>query len=238
MYPSAELNGDGKPGVSSSAVLSAVQRTASEKLPRGYTIDWAGISRDEVNAGNEGTYVFFISLVFVFLVLAAQYESFALPLAVLLALPTGVFGAFLCLKLAGLENNIYTHIALVMLIGLLGKNGILIVEYAELKRAEGMSAFVAVVEAARLRLRPILMTSFAFIVGLLPLAFASGAGAVGNRTIGTAAAGGMLVGTVWGVVIVPGLYVLFRGLGASSSPARKESGIAPSTPALEEVSAQ
>jgi len=220
MYPSAELNGDGKPGVSSGDVLSAIQRVAREKLPRGYTIDWAGISRDEVNAGNEGAYVFLICLVFVFLVLTAQYESFRLPLAVLLSIPPGIFGAFLCLKLAGLENNIYTHIALVMLIGLLGKNGILIIEYAEIRRAEGASAFEAVVEAARLRLRPILMTSFAFIVGLLPLAFASGAGAVGNRTIGTAAAGGMLMGTIWGVVIVPGLYIVFSR--ASAAPTRPE----------------
>jgi len=220
MYPSAELNGDGKPGVSSGVVLSAVQRTAREKLPRGYAIDWAGISRDEVNAGSEGTYVFFISLVFVFLVLAAQYESFALPLAVLLSLPPGVFGAFLCLKLAGLENNIYAHVALIMLIGLLGKNGILIIEYAELRRAQGASAFDSVVEAARARLRPILMTSFAFIAGLLPLAVASGVGAVGNRTIGTAAAGGMLVGTVWGLVMVPGLYIVFSRLSSLASAKR------------------
>jgi HAE1 family hydrophobic/amphiphilic exporter-1 len=218
MYPSAELNGDGKPGVSSGEVLSAIQRTARQNLPRGYSIDWAGISRDEVNAGNEGAYVFLICLIFVFLVLTAQYESLVLPLAVLLSVPPGVFGAFACLKLAGLENDLYTHIALVMLIGLLGKNGILIVEYAELKRAEGASPLSAVIEAARLRLRPILMTSFAFVVGLLPLVFASGAGAAGNRTIGTAAAGGMLIGTLWGIVLVPGLYVLFSQLRAGSKP--------------------
>jgi HAE1 family hydrophobic/amphiphilic exporter-1 len=236
MYPSAELNGDGKPGISSGAVLAAVQRTAREKLPRGYAIDWAGISRDEVNAGNEGTYVLLISLVFVFLVLAAQYESFALPLAVLLSLPPGVFGTLVCLKLAGLENNIYAHIAIVMLIGLLGKNGILIVEYAELRRAQGAAAFDAVVEAARARLRPILMTSFAFIAGLLPLAVASGVGAVGNRTIGTAAAGGMLIGTVWGLVMVPGLYVLFSRFSAGASTRADEaaSGVGPAG-AVEEV---
>jgi HAE1 family hydrophobic/amphiphilic exporter-1 len=234
MYLSAELNGDGKPGMSSGEVLSAIQRVAREKLPRGYAIDWAGISRDEVNAGNEGVYVFLICFVFVFLVLTAQYESFALPLAVLLSLPPGICGAFLCLKLAGLENNIYTHIALVMLIGLLGKNGILIVEFAEIKRAEGMTALAAVVEAARLRLRPILMTSFAFIAGLLPLVFASGAGAVGNRTIGTVAAGGMLVGTIWGVVIVPGLYVVFSR--ASASTANDDaSEPAPSSHAVEKL---
>jgi multidrug efflux pump subunit AcrB len=144
-----------------------------------------------------------------------------------------VFGAFACLKLAGLENNIYTHIALVMLIGLLGKNGILIVEYAELKRREGASALSAVIEAARLRLRPILMTSFAFVVGLLPLVVASGAGAMGNRTIGTAAAGGMLVGTLWGVVLVPGLYVLFWELRATPEEERAEPARGHTPPAPE-----
>ena len=217
MYPSAELNGDAPPGVSSGTVLAAIQETARQKLPRGYTIDWAGISRDEVNAGNEGLFVFWICLVFVYLVLAAQYESFVLPLVVVLSLPPGVFGAFLGLKLTGLDNNIYAHLALIMLIGLLGKNAILIVEFAELKRREGHGAFAAAVEAARLRLRPILMTSLAFFVGLLPLALASGAGAVGNRTVGTAAAAGMLLGTLWGVVLVPGLYVLLVTLARTSS---------------------
>ena len=207
MYPSAEINGDGKPGYSSGEVLRAVQETAREKLPRGYAIDWAGISRDEVNAGNQGMIVGLIALVFVFLVLAAQYESFVLPIAVLLSLPPGLFGAFLFLQGAGLENNIYTHIALVVLIGLLGKNAILIVELAELKCEEGRSPREAVVEAVRLRLRPIVMTSLAFIAGLLPLVQASDAGAIANRTIGTATVGGMVMGTLWGTLAVPGLYV-------------------------------
>jgi HAE1 family hydrophobic/amphiphilic exporter-1 len=214
MYPSAELNGDGKAGVSSGTVLAAVQETARQKLPRGFAIDWAGISRDEVNAGNEGLYVFWMCLIFVFLVLAAQYESFLLPLVVVLSLPPGVFGAFLGLQAAGLDNNIYAHLALIMLIGLLGKNAILIVEFAELKRREGLTPFAAVVEAARLRLRPILMTSLAFFVGLLPLVAATGAGGAGNRTVGSAAAGGMLMGTIWGVILVPGLYVIFAELAA------------------------
>jgi HAE1 family hydrophobic/amphiphilic exporter-1 len=217
MYPSAELNGEGRPGVSSGTVLAAVQETAREKLPRGYAIDWAGISRDEVNAGHEGLFVFWICLIFVYLVLSAQYESFVLPLVVVLSLPPGVFGAFLGLQLAGLDNNIYAHLALIMLIGLLGKNAILIVEFAELKRREGRTAFEAAVEAARLRLRPILMTSLAFFVGLLPLVVATGAGAIGNRTVGTAAAAGMLMGTIWGVVLVPGLYVLFAAVAAKLS---------------------
>lgn len=212
MYPSAELNGDGKPGFSTGDVLKAVQATAAAKLPRGYAIDWAGISRDELNAGNQGAIVALIALLFVYLVLAAQYESFLLPLVVVLSLPPGVFGALGLLTLTGLENNIYTHIALVVLIGLLGKNAILIVEFAELRRRAGHSYVAAVIEAGCSRLRPILMTSLAFIVGLIPLALATGAGAVSNRTIGTATVGGMVMGTVWGAVLVPGLYVLVRSL--------------------------
>ncbi|MFZ5973602.1 MAG: efflux RND transporter permease subunit [Bacteroidota bacterium] len=208
MFPSAELNGEGKPGISSGTVLKVIQQTASEKLPRGYDIDWAGISRDEVNTGNEGIIIFIICLVFVYLLLSAQYESFLLPLPVILSLPIGIFGAFLVLWLTGLENNIYAQVAMIMLIGLLGKNAILIVEFATILHRQGKSAVEAAIEGARLRLRPILMTSFAFIAGLLPLVVASGAGAVGNRTIGTAAAGGMLFGTIFGVIIIPGLYLI------------------------------
>ncbi len=234
MYPSAELNGDGKVGVSSGDVLKAVQETARQKLPRGYGIDWAGISRDEVNAGNQGLIVGLIALVFVYLVLAAQYESFLLPASVVLSLPPGIFGAFGLLKLTGLENNIYTHIALVVLIGLLGKNAILIVEFAELKCREGLRPFEAVLEAARQRLRPILMTSLAFIVGLVPLSVASGAGAVANRTIGTATVGGMVLGTLWGVVLVPGLYVTCKALAARfARPGAIEEPGPPGVPAEE-----
>jgi len=218
MYLSAELNGGGKEGVSSGAVLSAVQETARDKLPRGYAIDWAGISRDEVNAGNDGLVVFAICLVFVYLVLSAQYESFVLPLVVVLSLPPGVFGAFLALRVLGLENNIYTHLALIMLVGLLGKNAILIVELAEQRRSRGATPYEAALEGARLRLRPIVMTSLAFIVGLLPLVLATGAGAVANRTIGTAAAAGMLVGTSFGVLLVPGLYVCIVTLTRQRAP--------------------
>ncbi|SFB79798.1 hydrophobic/amphiphilic exporter-1, HAE1 family [Flexibacter flexilis DSM 6793] len=212
MFPSAELNGEGKQGVSSGDVLKAVQETAREKLPRGYDIDWAGISRDEAGAGNEGVFIFIICLAFVYLLLAAQYESFLLPLSVILSLPTGIFGAFFLLSVLGLENNIYAQIAMVMLIGLLGKNAILIVEFAAQKQEEGHTPLQAAIEGATLRLRPILMTSFAFMAGLLPLVVATGAGAVGNRTIGSAALGGMLFGTVFGVIVIPGLYVVFASL--------------------------
>ncbi len=222
MFPSAELNGEAKAGFSSGEALKAIKETAKEKLPRGFDIDWAGISRDEANAGNEGILIFLICLVFVYLVLAAQYESFLLPLPVILSLPTGIFGAFLLLSFFGLENNIYAQIAMVMLIGLLGKNAILIVEFATLRHREGKTPLQAAIEGAKVRLRPILMTSFAFIAGLLPLMFASGAGAVGNRTIGAAAAGGMLFGTVFGVIIIPGLYVVFATIAEKSAKRKEE----------------
>jgi HAE1 family hydrophobic/amphiphilic exporter-1 len=213
MYPSAELNGEAKAGYSSGKVISAIQEVAKTKLPRGYDIDWAGITRDEVATGNQAIYIFIICLLFVYLLLAAQYESFVLPLPVILSLPTGVFGAFFLLTVLGLENNIYAQVAMVMLIGLLAKNAVLIVEFAVQKHREGLTPLQAAIEGATVRLRPILMTSFAFIAGLLPLVFASGAGAVGNRTIGTAAAGGMLFGTIFGVIIIPGLYYIFASFG-------------------------
>jgi HAE1 family hydrophobic/amphiphilic exporter-1 len=209
MYTSAMVNGEAAAGYSSGSAIEAVKRVAKEKLPKGYTYNWSGMTRDEVLAGSQAIYIFIISLVFVYLLLSAQYESFLLPLPVILSLPTGVFGSFFLLALLGLQNNIYAQVALVMLIGLLGKNAILIVEFAILKQKEGFSPLKAAVEGAESRLRPILMTSFAFIAGLIPLMLASGAGAIGNQTIGTAAAGGMLFGTVFGVIIVPGLYVLF-----------------------------
>lgn len=211
-YPSAELNGEAKAGYSSGDAIKAIQEVAKTKLPKGYSIDWAGITRDEVSAGNEAIIIFLICLTFVYLLLAAQYESFLLPMPVILSLPTGVLGAFFMLWLMGLENNIYAQVALIMLIGLLGKNAILIVEFASMRHREGLKPIQAAIEAAKIRLRPILMTSFAFIGGLLPLLFAAGAGAVGNRTIGAAAAGGMLFGTVFGVIVIPGLYVIFATL--------------------------
>ncbi|MBO9727570.1 MAG: efflux RND transporter permease subunit [Chitinophaga sp.] len=219
MYTAAMINGDAKPGFSSSQAIAAVQEVAAKELPRGYSYEWSGMTREQILSGNQAIYIFMIVLVFVYLLLAAQYESFLLPLPVLLSLPAGIFGAFLSLKLLGLENNIYAQVALVMLIGLLGKNAILIVEFAILKNKHGATVLTAAKEGAVSRLRPILMTSFAFIAGLIPLCIASGAGAMGNRSIGTAAAGGMLIGTIFGVIIIPGLYVLF----ASMIPQKKVS---------------
>ncbi|TRX21648.1 efflux RND transporter permease subunit [Flavobacterium franklandianum] len=209
MYTSTEISGSAAPGYSSGTAIKVIQDVAVEKLPRGYDIDWAGISADEVAQGNQAIWVFLICLAFVYLVLAAQYESFILPFSVILSLPAGIFGAFLMLKLTGLENNIYAQVAMVMLIGLLGKNAVLIVEFAIQKHAAGKSVFEAAIEGAKARFRAILMTSFAFIAGLLPLAMATGPGKIGNRTIGTAAAGGMLIGTICGVFVIPGLYYIF-----------------------------
>lgn len=209
MYPSAMINGEQAQGYSSGQAIEAIKEEAAKKLPKGYAYDWAGSSRDQAMAGNEAVVIFMICLLFVYLLLSAQYESFLLPLPVILSLPTGIFGAFVMLWAMGLENNIYAQVAMIMLIGLLGKNAILIVEFAALRHKEGMSPLQAAIEGANSRLRPILMTSFAFIAGLIPLIFASGAGAIGNRTIGAAAAGGMLFGTLFGVIIIPGLYFLF-----------------------------
>jgi HAE1 family hydrophobic/amphiphilic exporter-1 len=209
MSNSSEISGAAAPGVSSGEAIRVITETARQSLPRGYDIDWAGISIDEVRQGNQAIYIFIVSLVFVYLILSAQYESFILPLAVILSLPAGVLGAFLLLLVTGLENNIYAQIAMVMLIGLLGKNAVLIVEFASQKHSEGASVLTATLEGARTRFRPILMTSFAFIAGLIPLMFATGPGKVGNRTIGSAAFGGMLVGTLLGVILIPGLYYAF-----------------------------
>ena len=185
---------------------------AAKTLPQGYDIAFEGLSYDESIRGNESLVVFAIVLAFVYFVLAAQYESFIIPFAVVLSLPVGVFGSFLLLKLMGLENNIYAQIGLIMLVGLLGKNAVLIVEFAVQKRSQGETILNAAIEGARVRFRPILMTSFAFVAGLIPLIIATGAGAIGNRTIGASAMGGMLFGTIFGVIIIPGLYYIFGTL--------------------------
>lgn len=207
LYTSSAINGAPAEGYSSGEAIQAIQEVAAT-LPRGYDIDWVGLSKDEVTRGNEALYIFLIVLAFVYLVLAAQYESFVLPLAVVLSLPAGVFGSFMLLKLMGLANDIYAQVGLVMLVGLLGKNAILIVEFAVQKHRLGMPVLDAAIEGAKVRFRPILMTSFAFIAGLIPLVVATGPGAIGNRTIGASSLGGMLFGTVFGVIIVPGLYYM------------------------------
>ncbi len=214
MYNASEISGSAAPGYSSGEAINTINEVAKKTLPRGFGIDWAGISKDEVSRGNEAIFIFLVCLGFVYLILSAQYESFVLPLAVILSLPAGIFGAFLFLKLLGLENNIYAQIAMVMLIGLLGKNAVLIVEFAAQRHSQGLTIIQAAMEGAKVRFRPILMTSFAFIAGLIPLVFASGPGKTGNRTIGTAAAGGMLFGTLFGVIVIPGLYFIFGSIAA------------------------
>jgi HAE1 family hydrophobic/amphiphilic exporter-1 len=220
MYNSAMINGEPAPGFSSGDAIEAIKRVAAENLPRNYDFDWSGMTRDEIISGNQAIYIFAICLLFVYLLLAAQYESFLLPLAVILSLPAGVCGAWFFLWIFGLQNNIYAQVALVMLIGLLGKNAILIVEFALQRQNEGLSVIESAKEGALSRLRPILMTSFAFIAGLIPLMLASGAGAIGNKTIGTAAAGGMLFGTLFGVILIPGLYVVFAK--PANNPGKEE----------------
>ncbi|MBP1165321.1 hydrophobe/amphiphile efflux-1 (HAE1) family protein [Chryseobacterium sp. PvR013] len=212
MYMSAMINGEPADGYSSGDAIAAVERLAKETLPRGFDIEWSGMTREEILSGNQTVYIFAICLLFVYLLLAAQYESFLLPMPVLLSLPTGIFGSYIALVLMGLDNNIYAQVALVMLIGLLAKNAILIVEFAVARNKQGFDIIPAAIEGARQRLRPILMTSFAFVAGLIPLCIASGAGAIGNRSIGTAAAGGMLIGTIFGLVVIPGLYIFFAKL--------------------------
>ncbi|MEO5977792.1 MAG: efflux RND transporter permease subunit [Chryseolinea sp.] len=211
LYNSAAIQGLPAKGYTTGDAIDAIREVA-KTLPKGYDIAFEGLSYDESTRGNESVYVFAIVLMFVYFVLAAQYESFIIPLAVVFSLPVGVFGSFLVLKFMGLENNIYAQIGLIMLVGLLGKNAVLIVEFAVQKRQQGETIINAAIEGARVRFRPILMTSFAFVAGLIPLVTATGAGAIGNRTIGASALGGMLFGTIFGVIIIPGLYFIFGSL--------------------------
>ena len=223
LYNSAAIQGLPAKGYTTADAIEAIREVA-KTLPRGYDIAFEGLSYDESIRGDESLYVFLIVLAFVYFVLAAQYESFIIPLAVVFSLPVGVFGSFLLLKLMGLENNIYAQIGLIMLVGLLGKNAVLIVEFAVQKRQQGATILEAAIEGARVRFRPILMTSFAFVAGLIPLIVATGAGAIGNRTIGASALGGMLFGTVFGVIIIPGLYYIFARLADGRQLIKDEEG--------------
>ncbi len=222
LYPTAAIQGAPAAGFSTGQAIKAIQEVAAETLPRGYDIGWQGLSYDEANKGNTSTYIFLIVVMFVYLVLVGQYESFLIPLGVILSLPIGLFGSFLFLKAMGLANDVYAQIGLVMLVGLLGKNAILIIEFAVQRHKEGVSIRDAAIEGGKLRFRPILMTSFAFIAGLIPLVRATGPGAIGNRTIGTTAVGGMLLGTVIGVLVIPGLYYLFARIADGRSLIRDE----------------
>ncbi len=222
LFNSTKLTGATNPGYSTGDAIRIIEEEVA-KLPANYSIAYSGLTREEVNAGSQTTFIFILSILFVYFLLCAQYESYILPLAVVLSIPFGVFGAYISTKFLGLENNIYFQIALIMLIGLLAKNAILIVEFALQRRRNGESILNSAVDGAKARLRPILMTSFAFILGLMPLALAKGVGAAGNKSIGTGAAGGMLIGTILGVFVIPILFILFQWLQekVSSKPAIK-----------------
>jgi multidrug efflux pump subunit AcrB len=211
VFPSAKVLGGPAPGYSSGQALAVMEQVAAESLPDGYNLAWTGTSFQEKATGGASRAVFLVAVLMVFLVLAAQYERWTLPFAVILAVPFAVFGALLAVFLRGLENDIYFQIGLVTLIGLASKNAILIVEFASLKVQEGMSFADAAVEGARLRFRPIVMTSLAFILGVTPLAISSGAGAASRHSIGTGVIGGMLAATFIATLFVP---VFFRWIAA------------------------
>ncbi len=225
LFPSAAVQLVPAAGYSTGQAIEAVQQVANATLPRGYALGWEGLSWDESQKGNAALYIFLIVVVFVYLVLVAQYESFLIPLAVVLSLPVGIFGSFLFLYAVGLSNDVWAQLGMIMLVGLLGKNAILIVEFAVQRRNEGASIKDAAIEGGKLRFRAIQMTSFAFVAGLLPLVVAHGAGAIANRTIGVTGVGGMLLGTVLGVVVIPGLYYLFARISDGRELLRNETHV-------------
>ena len=212
LFNSIQINAIPKPGFSSGDAIKAIEEVAAKQLPAGYSYEFSGQTREEISSGGQSTVIFLLCVVFIYFLLAAQYESYLLPLAVIFSIPVGVFGVFAAIGLAGIENNIYVQVALIMLIGLLAKNAILIVEFALQRRRAGKPLIAAALEAAKLRLRPIIMTSLAFIVGLIPMMFATGPSAQGNHSISIGAAGGMLSGVILGLFIIPVLYIIFQYL--------------------------
>jgi len=212
LFNSIGVNAMAKPGFSSGDAIKAVEEVAEQQLPSGYSFEFSGMTKEELSSGGQSTVIFVLSLLFIYFLLSAQYESYILPLAVILSIPTGVFGVFVAIGLTGIENNIYVQVALVMLIGLLAKNAILIIEFAFQRRKAGKSLVASALEAAKLRLRPIIMTSLAFIVGLVPMMSAKGPSAMGNHSISIGAAGGMLSGVILGLFIIPVLFVVFQYL--------------------------
>ena len=226
LYASAEVQGEGAPGLSSNEILAAVEAVADESLSDGFAIEWTGLSYQQQLAGNTSLLLFGLSVLFVYLVLAALYESWTLPLAVILIVPMCILSALAGVNLRGMDNNILTQVGLIVLVALASKNAILIVEFARQAEAKGAASIEAAVEAGRLRLRPILMTSLAFIFGVVPLVLATGAGAEVRQAIGTAVFAGMIGVTAFGLLFTPVFYVTMRGLPRLSSN-RSESGEAP-----------
>lgn len=212
LYTSIAINGAPNSGYSSGDAIQAIEEVAAQTLPMGFGFEYSGMTREELAAGSQTVFIFAIVLIFIYFLLSAQYESYILPLAILFSLPFGLAGTFIFAQLFGVSNNIYLQITLIMLVGLLAKNAILIVEFSVQRRQAGMSLVDAALDGAKARLRPILMTSFAFIFGILPLMFSKGAGAIGNKSIGTGAVGGMLIGTIIGVFIVPILFIIFQAI--------------------------
>lgn len=221
LFNAVTINGTPKPGYSTGDAIKAVEEVAEKSLPRGFGYEWTGITREEIKTSGQTAFIFMLSILFVYFLLAAQYESYILPFAVILTIPTGIFGVFAFTGLAGIDNNIYVQVGLIMLVGLLAKNAILIVEFAVQRRNAGRSLLESALQASRLRLRPILMTSFAFIVGMLPLVFTQGASAKGNHSIGFSTVGGMLTGVVFGIFIIPVMFVIFQYLH-EKMPSRKK----------------
>jgi len=212
LFNSISINAIPGPGASSGDAIRAVEEVAANNLPSGYSYQFSGMTKEELSSGGQSTIIFVLSLLFIYFLLAAQYESYILPLAVILSIPTGIFGVFAAIGLTGIENNIYVQVALIMLIGLLAKNAILIVEFASQRRQAGKSLLAATIEASKLRLRPIIMTSFAFIMGLVPMMNVKGPSAMGNHSISIGAAGGMLSGVILGLFIIPVLFIVFQYL--------------------------
>ncbi|MEO5966645.1 MAG: efflux RND transporter permease subunit, partial [Ferruginibacter sp.] len=221
LFTAIAITGATKEGYSSGDAIKAIEEVAAQTLPVGYGYEFSGLTREELSSSGQTSFIFMLIIVFIFFLLSAQYESYLLPFAILLSLPIGLAGAFIFANIFGITNNIYLQITLIMLVGLLAKNAILIVEFALDRRKQGMPIIQAAIEGAEARLRPILMTSFAFIFGILPLMFSSGAGAAGNKSIGTGAVGGMLIGTLLGVFVIPTLFIVFQTLQEKISGAPK-----------------
>lgn len=222
LFTSIAVTGSAAPGYSSGDALKAIQEVAAANLPTGYGYELSGLSREEQSAGNQMIYIFILCIIFVYFLLSAQYESYVLPLSIIFALPMGLIGSFVFARMMGASNDIYLQISLIMLIGLLAKNAILIVQFAVDRRKKGMGIANAAISGATARLRPILMTSFALIFGLLPLMFATGVGANGNRAIGSGAVGGMLFGTVLQIFLVPTLFIIFQSIQEKIKPLTAE----------------
>jgi HAE1 family hydrophobic/amphiphilic exporter-1 len=213
LFRSAEINGSAAPGFSSGQGIQIMQQLSERVLPQGMTYEWSGLSLEEIKAGQQAVVIFGLGLLLVYLTLAGQYESLTLPFIILLSVPLAILGALVAQWARGLINDVYCQIGLVMLIGLSAKNGILIVQFAEELRARGMSIVDAAIEAARIRLRPILMTSLAFILGVMPLAFATGAGREARHSVGTAVVGGMIASTFLNLAFIPILYIVVKSIG-------------------------